>query len=168
MNIIPCYFALSGAFKEALQIRSSNIAIDNLFRLYVMKWEFDEDWYMETNQDLSSAIPSDVFPTGFSHFRAVGYTEGRFPAKPIVDTNWYMANYPDVASAIIKGIFDSASQHFLLAGYREGRLPCDPEIDVEWYVRTYLPSADASADKSAECLHHYMNVGYLNGALPRQ
>jgi hypothetical protein len=79
-----------------------------------------------------------------------------------------MSNYPDVASAIIKGAFESATHHFLGVGYSEGRLPCDPEIDVEWYMRTYLPSAHSAANKGEECLRHFMNGGYVNGALPRR
>jgi hypothetical protein len=150
-----------------LELRDNNLATDNLYRLYVSKWDFDETWYLETNPDLSTAIPSDVFPTGFAHFRAVGYAEGRLPFNPRVDSSWYLASYPDVASAIIRGAFDSAEQHFLVAGYREGRLPCDPEVDVDWYAAAYLPAARASADRDADCLQHFMTVGYLNGALPR-
>ncbi len=90
------------------------------------------------------------------------------PVKPTVDPSWYMANYSDVAAAIIKGTFESAAHHFSVAGYKEGRLPGDPEIDSDWYVSTYVLQVASTADKPRECLHHFMTIGYLNGALPRQ
>jgi hypothetical protein len=168
MKIIPAYSAVSTDFKKVLRGDDINIAMKYLLHTYICAWGFDEAWYLEANPDLKSAIPSNDFPSGFAHFLAVGYMEGRLPLRAHVDSTWYMANYPDISAAIIRGIFESAAHHFSTVGYREGRLPSDPEIDTDWYIRAYLPSAEFSADKSVECLHHFMNIGYLNGALPRQ
>ena len=148
MIIIPSYSAISAGFKEVINNKSNNISIKHLLNLYMCAWEFNNDWYMRNNPDLSAAIPSNDFPTGFVHFQAVGYMEGRLPVNPAVDTGWYMANYPDVAAAIIKGTFENAAHHFSASGYREGRLPGDPDIDTDWYIRTYLPSAAAATDFS--------------------
>ena len=168
MMIIPSYAAITENFREVIKNSGNNGTIRSLVMMYMCAWEFNEDWYLDNNPDLSAAIPSKDFPTGFAHFSAVGYMEGRLPAEPAVDAAWYMANYPDVAAAIIKGTFESPAHHFSTAGYKEGRLPGDPEIQVEWYARAYLPSLAIAADRPRECLHHFMNVGYLNGALPRQ
>lgn len=167
MDLPPCYQALTEPFKSLLELRQSNLAAANFYRNYLSNWGFNQNWYLESNPDLVVAIPSQAFPDGFSHFRTVGYFEGRLPFNPKVDESWYLAQYPDVAAAIIKGFFQNGSDHFWQRGYREGRLPAQPRIDCGWYAQTYL---DADPDDQANpelCLDHFISIGYLNGALPR-
>lgn len=164
MNIIPAYYALAASFKRLIEQRSTDIVVNNLVSTYFANWDFDEEWYFANNPDLAAAIPSDVFPTAYSHFVGIGYVEGRLPVKPVVDNSWYLATYPDVAAAIIKSTFDNASHHYLQNGYKEGRLPSAPEIDVSWYGKAYLAGSATEAD----CEQHFVAVGYLNGALPQQ
>lgn len=167
MALIPSYNALAPTIKKLFETRESDKAAVNLISMYLSGWDFEESWYLSNYSDLASAIPSKDFPSGFAHFRAIGYLEGRLPIKPEVDTTWYMTNYPDVAAAILQGTFESANQHFMLSGYKEGRLAEGPDIDVAWYARTYLRVTEPGGAKLADCIAHFKAVGYLNGALPR-
>lgn len=164
---IPSYSAISEAFRSLIDKRSSHIAYEIIFTGYLAHWNFDEKWYLESNPDLSHAIPSQDFPNGYSHFRGVGYVEGRVPVPLVVDSKWYMSTYPDVASAIIKGAIESSAHHFKASGYREGRLPSKPDFDIEWYSRAYLALDGGKIADEKQCLEHFMTVGYLNGALPK-
>lgn len=166
MRLIPNFNAVTDSFKDLMALRKSNPVVDNFLNNYLSYWEFDEDWYLRSNSDLADAIPSENFRSGFAHFQAAGYFEGRLPIPPHVDADWYMSHYPDVAHAVIKGVFSNPVDHFMTIGYREGRLPGKPKIDVGWYARTYLGSARRAANYE-RCLDHFISIGYLNGALPR-
>ena len=163
MNIIPSFSALTSGFKDIFQLRHENIAARNFIACYFANWDFDEEWYLNNYPDLTAAIPSEVFPSAYSHFAGAGYLEGRLPVRPMIDAGWYLSTYPDVAAAIIRGTVESAESHYLASGYNEGRLPAAPEIDVAWYREVYLDSKATDAD----CEAHFVNIGYLNGALPR-
>lgn len=166
MRLVPNFNAVTDAFKSFRLLKDSNFAAACFFNSYLSYWDFDEDWYLRNNPDVSSTIPSEHFRSGSAHFRAVGYFEGRFPIQPQIDADWYMSHYPDVARAVIKGTFSGPAEHFLNIGYREGRLPSEPKIDDRWYASTYL--GDARQENNYEqCLRHFISVGYLNGALPR-
>lgn len=167
MKLVPHFAAVSDSLKKIASMRESNQSAALLMRQYLSSWSFDEDWYLHSNPDLASAIPTSAFPDGYSHFVGVGYYEGRIPIELDVDDDWYMAMYPDVTQGILNGLVQSPSEHFRRNGYREGRLPADPKIDAAWYGATYLgvsPHAPSDADK---CFDHFVAVGYLNGALPR-
>ncbi len=167
MALIPNYNAIAPSIKRLFELRDSDRAAVNWVNLYLSNWDFDENWYLSNYPDLAGAIPSKDFPSGFAHFCAIGYLEGRLPIKPAIDTTWYMTNYPDVAAAILQGTFESATQHFRVSGYNEGRLAEGPEIDAPWYARTYLGVTEGSKAKMSDCIAHFKSVGYLNGALPR-
>src|SRR5579859_2143544 len=100
--------------------------LERLLNLYVSCWDFDEEWYLTTYPDVQGAIEQGKFPSGWAHFRTVGYLEGRLGARPSVDADWYVSAYPDVAKAILDGGVTSALEHYVQHGYREGRLPRDP------------------------------------------
>lgn len=167
MELPPCFHAVSNSFRELLLLRDSNLGAANFYRFYLSRWGFSEDFYLQSNPDLAAAIPSEVFPDGFSHFRDIGYFEGRLPFRPDVDEQWYLSQYPDVAAAIINGIFQRGADHFWGQGYREGRLARQPQIDSAWYSRVYLGRAPQKPASPQQCLDHFMSMGYLNGALPQ-
>ena len=167
MTLIPSYKAIAPSLKGLFEARENDFGSNNLLNLYFVQWDFDEEWYLSSHSDLTSAIPSKDFPSGFSHFRAIGYVEGRLPIKPDVDSTWYMENYPDVAAAILKGTFENARQHFLMSGYLEGRLSQRPDIDAVWYARNYLPPDVSSGIDLPDCIAHFKSMGYVNGAVPR-
>src|ERR1700754_1605232 len=67
-----------------------------LLDLYVSFWDFDEAWYLARNPDVDDAVSDGKFGSGWDHFRAVGYWEGRWGNRPVVDTEWYVETYPDI------------------------------------------------------------------------
>ena len=102
--------------------------IRRLLDLYITSWSFDEDHYLRTYPDVAKAVGSGQFTSGWSHFRTVGYLEGRLPIKVAIDADWYFKTYPDVAAASLKNPVN-AEWHFLTHGYREGRMPHSPKIN---------------------------------------
>ena len=73
-----------------------------LLDLYISCWDFDEDWYLETYPDVQAAVGEGEFPSGWYHFRTVGYLEGRFGSPPTVDEEWYLSTYSDIAEAVLE------------------------------------------------------------------
>src|ERR1700674_5512765 len=90
--------------------------LGRLLDLYVSCWDFDEEWYLATYPDVQGAIDQAEFPSGWAHFRAVGYFEGRLGARPSVDADWYMSAYPDIAKAILDGKVTSVLEHYVQHG----------------------------------------------------
>ena len=166
MRVIPPFSALASEFAKELNSEGTSSAKKTLTQLYISAWDFDEYWYMSSNPDLSEAIPSHTFRSGWHHFLQIGYFEGRSPAEPIVDNDWYMSQYEDVASAILDGVFANARDHYVKLGRAEGRIPCDPGIDVDWYAKRYLENGEADGADVKACTEHFLRFGYLNGALP--
>src|SRR4249919_1634211 len=79
------------------QVTVSRDVLANLCDLYISCWDFDEEWYLATYPDIKEAITQGHFPSGWSHFRTVGYLEGRLGTQPSVDAEWYLNTYPDIA-----------------------------------------------------------------------
>ncbi len=165
MKLIPHIAVIAPGLAELLK-PGANMSSDNfLSELYMSLWDFDEVWYLSNYPDLKSAIPSEIFPTGWHHFKAAGYFEGRLPLEPDVDEGWYLRTYPDVAAAILDGVFANGREHFQRLGYREGRLPADPGVQPDWYRPRYM-RGKAAIDSDAEtCTDHFVKFGYLRGAI---
>jgi hypothetical protein len=166
---IPHPDIVFGALMDQLKSSSDEILISRatlrrLLDLYISSWEFDEEWYLETYPDVRVAIEEKQFASGWDHYRSVGYLEGRFGSRPLVNNDWYVETYPDVAQAIIEGKVASASDHYLQFGRAEGRLPEQPNINAKWYIPRYMPMARGS-DRTA-CLAHFLLEGYRNLAIP--
>lgn len=166
MKIIPHFSALNRDFARSLWTPEAGIQNKELSILYISSWDFDADWYIASNPDLSEAIPTDVFPTGWYHFVKVGFFEGRTPVELYVDNEWYMNHYSDVASAILDGVFASAREHYVRMGRAEGRIPCDPGIDPDWYAKRYMEGHESLTADHKACTEHFVRFGYLNGAIP--
>ena len=81
----------------------------------------DEAWYLKTYPDVHTAVKNGHFADPTTHYRRVGFLEGRLPSEPEVDEDFYLTRYPDVRSAISRGRFRDAREHFIKRGYREGR-----------------------------------------------
>lgn len=137
-----------------------------LLDLYVSCWDFDEDWYLTNYPDVREAVSRGRFPSGWAHFRAIGYLEGRLSHQPHVDGEWYLSAYPDIAEAMLAGKVASAFDHFVQFGYKEGRLPRNPAIHPNWYVPRYIHSSPPVETTEAELLEHFMNSGYRQLAVP--
>ena len=166
LRIIPQFSALNEKFSRCLLDSADGGSCRELALLYISSWDFDSDWYLSSNPDLSEAIPTDVFPSGWHHFTKGGFFEGRAPVEAHVDDEWYMNHYSDVASAILDGVFANAREHYVKLGRAEGRVPCDPEVDPEWYAKRYIEGPESLAADHKVCTEHFVRFGYLNGAIP--
>ena len=169
MVAIPHPDLAFGNLKGKLNGESDEITIprellNSLLKLYISCWDFDEEWYLATYPDIQDAIKQGHFKSGWSHFRAIGYFEGRLGAQPWVDQEWYIRAYPDIAEAVLNGKIASALDHYASTGYKEGRLPCDPGVHARWYAPRYLPTVGISDD--AACSEHFVRIGYRQLAVP--
>ena len=168
MPTIPHSKVVFGDLTERLKASDEEVKVprqllDRLLDLYISFWDFDEDWYLVSYPDVRTAVAQGEFSSGWAHFRATGYLEGRFGAPPVVDSDWYLSMYPDVAQAMLEGKIHSATEHFESHGYAEGRFPSDPGIDAKWYTKRYMGDEPV---RSQEALENFLNDGYRNLALP--
>jgi len=171
MMPIPYVNVAFGDLPERLKTAGENVSVPReilmrLLDLYISCWDFDEEWYLATYPDVADGVREGLFPSGWAHFRTVGYLEGRFGHRPVVDAEWYTNTYPDIAQAMLEGKVASALDHFVKFGYQEGRMPHDPDLYPKWYAPRYVPSIDADkADKEA-MLSHFLKTGYHKLAVP--
>jgi hypothetical protein len=138
-----------------------------LLELYLSCWDFDEDWYLSKYPDVRDAVKSGALDSGWTHFKAIGYLEGRVGAPIAVDSDWYLETYPDVAKAVIDGHVTNVQNHYTDFGHAEGRFPRDPKIDLKWYKARYLSSPDTQELKGyKDALEHFVRISYLKFAVP--
>jgi hypothetical protein len=137
-----------------------------LLDLYILFWDFDEEWYLATYSDIQAAVSRGEFASGWAHFRTVGYLEGRFGNRPVVDSEWYLDTYPDIAQAMLEGKVGSAADHFENFGYAEGRLPSDPGIHARWYAKRYMSAVDPDDVEEQQALEDFLKFGYRQLAFP--
>lgn len=171
MMTIPHVNVAFGDLPERLQTEDDEVPVPReiltrLLDLYIVCWGFDEDWYLSTYPDIEAAVNQGLFPSGWAHFRTVGYLEGRFGHQPVVDAEWYVRTYPDIAQAMLEGKVSSALDHFIKFGYQEGRLPHDPDLHPKWYAPRYVPSVDPGASEEEAILKHFLERGYRQLAVP--
>jgi hypothetical protein len=138
-----------------------------LLDLYISCWDFDEEWYLATYPDIGEAVAKGKFDSGWAHFRAIGYLEGRLGHQPMVDPEWYVNAYPDIAEAMLAGKVTSAADHYIQHGYKEGRLPNSPAIHPRWYASRYMPTIDPSNDNEDRLRDHFIRWGYRQLAVPQ-
>jgi hypothetical protein len=160
-----------GALAQKMLERGSQVSVPRevlarLFDLYISCWDFDEQWYLATYPDIQDAIAKGKFPSGWVHFRTVGYFEGRLGARPSVDSEWYMSAYPDIAQAILAGKVTNVLDHYVQFGYAEGRLPRDPGVHPKWYMPRYLPDAVDDSGGEVDYTQHFVREGYRKLAVP--
>jgi hypothetical protein len=138
----------------------------SLLDLYISCWDFDEEWYLATYPDIQTAVSQGKFTSGWAHFKAVGYLEGRLGSRPVVDSEWYLERYPDIAQAMLEGKVTSAADHFENYGYAEGRLPSDPGVHPKWYAKRYMPNEDPAKVEERQAIENFLKCGYHQLALP--
>jgi hypothetical protein len=171
MSMIPHVEVAFGDLAARLEKFGDDIPVPRellvrLLDLYISCWDFDEDWYLVTYSDVRAAVKEGKFPSGWAHFRSIGYLEGRLGGEPHVDSEWYVNTYPDIAKAILEGKVVSAADHYVEFGYREGRLPRGPTIHPRWYVPRYLPSDKLADVDEHKLLRHFLREGYHQLAVP--
>jgi hypothetical protein len=152
--------------REEQQITVARDVFMQLLDLYICCWDFDEEWYLATYPDVQDAIKKRLFPSGWMHFRKVGYFEGRLGASPSVDTQWYTSTYPDIAQAMLDGVVTDATDHYVRFGHAEGRLPRDPSVYPKWYGPRYMAELDDKGVNEASCTDHFTRIGYRAFAVP--
>lgn len=86
--------------------------------LDVMLQQFDEGFYLGSNQDVADAVRAGWFGTGRDHYIACGFAEGR-PAFAI-DATWYAAQYPLAALEVAYGDYADFGHHFAAVGRSRG------------------------------------------------
>ncbi|MGJ4927605.1 hypothetical protein ACQR1I_20350 [Bradyrhizobium sp. HKCCYLS2038] len=178
MVTIPHPKIAFGDLAERLKSNEDEVTIpravlNRLLDLYISFWDFDEEWYLATYPDVQAAVAQGALASGWAHFRAVGYFEGRLGYRPVVDSEWYLETYPDIAQAILEGKIRSAAEHFENFGYAEGRLPSDPGVDPKWYAGRYMNgAANGSANGAAhdidarKVVENFVKIGYRQLAFP--
>jgi hypothetical protein len=171
MAIIPHPKIAFGDLTDRLKTSDDEVKVPrellaHLLDLYISGWDFDEDWYLATYPDIQAAVHQGEFPSGWAHFRTVGYLEGRLGNRPIVDSEWYLDTYPDIAQAMLEGKVTSAADHFEMFGYAEGRLPSDPGVQAKWYAKRYMPAADPDKVEERDVLDDFLKFGYRQLAFP--
>jgi hypothetical protein len=83
----------------------------------------DENWYLDRNPDVRSAVDLGLLSSGRQHFIECGYFEDRLPFAVEVDELFYLNTNPDVRAAHERGEIQSVQAHFDHTGYLEGRQP---------------------------------------------
>lgn len=77
---------------------------------------FYEAYYLANNPDVALAVDEGVWATGWSHFLAHGFGEGRAFEAPAgygdFNEEYYLANNPDVAVAVETGVWASGWAHY--------------------------------------------------------
>jgi hypothetical protein len=84
-------------------------------------FEFDEQWYLENNDDVAAAVANGDWPSGYMHFCTVGRSRGRVGGPP-VDEEWYVTTYPLVAKEIAADKAAGARDHYYRIGRYRGYL----------------------------------------------
>jgi hypothetical protein len=171
MMTIPHVNVAFGDLPERLKVKGEEVLVPRqiltrLLDLYISCWDFDEDWYLASYPDIQQAVNEGLFPSGWAHFRNIGYFEGRLGHQPVVDAEWYLNTYPDIAQAMLEGKVASPVEHFVKHGYAEGRLPHDPGLDVKWYASHYVPSVVADTVDKDDLLRDFVKRGYRQLAIP--
>ncbi|MBO0346842.1 calcium-binding protein [Roseibium sp. CAU 1637] len=82
-----------------------------------MSYNFDPEFYLESNPDVKSAVANGQFASAYEHWEQHGWREGRDP-NAWFDSSYYLEQNPDVADADIDPLL-----HFVVHGAREGRTP---------------------------------------------
>ncbi|APH57361.1 Glycosyltransferase [Granulibacter bethesdensis] len=93
---------------------------------------FDEQWYVNANPDVRTAIERGIFTCGYDHYFKVGH-KIRSP-NWLFDEAWYQRTYPDLFrfdGPVGRGDFVNGFDHYLREGAAEGRQPglfLDPDL----------------------------------------
>ena len=127
--------------------------------------EFDDDFYLLHNSDVTEAIENGVFFDALHHFDLFGSEELRAPNE-LFSPFYYLVQNPDVEDAIFRSELKNAFHHYRLFGEIESR---SPSVDFEGFNKTsYLnENTDVAAAVSAglfkSALDHFIKFGRFEG-----
>ncbi len=112
------------------------------------EYYFDEEWYCKTFPDVAAAVGEGIYASGFAHFLAYGWREGRPPFDP---QNAYMRRSTPKPGAWFGGVVGGANRIREAWSVR----PEDQAEDAGWYWMAHpavrarsnaLASGNASED----------------------
>lgn len=127
---------------------------------------FDETYYLCQNPDVASAVAHGTFSSGYEHFIASGWLEGRNPSI-LFDEDYYLSQYSDVAQAIAIGEFSSGFQHYVLDGHEDGRNPSEA-FNEQAYLAAYSDvQAAVNQGLFISGFEHYIEFGAPEGRQPQ-
>ena len=95
----------------------------NILSIALSNTNFDNDFYIKTNEDVREGIKRGDISSAFDHFVEFGFLEGRRGWRLIVDERFYLSENDDVRQSIKNGQFKNGQEHFDAVGEAEGRLP---------------------------------------------
>ena len=97
--------------------------------------EFDVDFYLLQNSDVTEAVENGEFSDGLQHFNFFGSEELRAPNE-LFDPVFYLSENPDVAASVSDGNFENSFQHYQSYGETENRAPNEGFLGFN--ARSYL------------------------------
>lgn len=126
---------------------------------------FNEEFYLNTYNDVNEAVKKGVFTSGKEHYLRNGRQEKRLPI-PQVPANYnegiYRLANSDVDKAIRDSAYNNGVEHFVQFGYKENRLFGLPDGFCEEKYKTLNPDV-AAAIKSGDIkdsVYHYCIYGH--------
>ncbi|MUG98645.1 hypothetical protein F7734_42700 [Scytonema sp. UIC 10036] len=78
---------------------------------------FDNQYYLNNNPDVATAVANGQYSSGLQHFQQVGQFEGRDPSV-IFNNSLYLSQNPDVTAAVANGQVRSGFEHFVNFGFK--------------------------------------------------
>ncbi len=141
-------------------VRSNNVNPTDIF--------YNEQFYLDRNPDVATAIGQGFFANGFDHYTRYGQFEGRDPSQMFDEDN-YLAFYSDVANAVNAGFFKSGFDHFVQYGFYEGRSRRSTLFDESYYLQLNADVANA-VDRGfySSGYEHYIEDGRFQQRSPNQ
>ena len=82
---------------------------------------FDEQFYLNKNSDVATAVKNGDFSNGYQHFVEFGLQEAGRGGFAYYDEAFYLAQNVDVKLAVQQGTFNSGLFHYLAIGHTENR-----------------------------------------------
>ncbi len=119
------YLCGAGYTSQARLIEVPESRLRSVLGILLNLISVDEQWYIEKNPDVATAIQAGEIASAREHYVIAGFYENRWPFPIIVDELWYRTEYPDVQAAITRGGVESCQDHFNRYGFLEGRLPVE-------------------------------------------
>lgn len=116
---------------------------------------FDEAFYLAQNADVAAAVKAGTLKSGFDHYNAFGFREGRDP-NALFDSSFYLLNNLDV----FQGGLNPLEHYFNFGGF-EGRDP-SALFDSSYYIATNADVSNALINP----LLHFLNFGGKEGRDP--
>ena len=149
---------------------------DNLIKIVSDQEEpiyllFDENYYLQQNPDVGTAVSEGIFKTGLRHFLQWGQIDANRPFRLLrfnFDEDTYLTQNPDVAAGASEGKIEPGIEHFLENGLTENRISniqFTPSVqslafDEAYYLNKYPDVAESIADGDyVNGVEHFIKKG---------